>query len=140
PYSNYVQPPQTIIIFAPPAAPVYATDEIVTPQQRSSRQKFSRSQSRVPPNMLAAESNLQQGPALYLFALKNGVIRPALDYWVEGRILHYIDLDRAEKDILLDRVDCVRSVQLNRQRGVALHLSTDWSPLPAEASTLACSA
>jgi hypothetical protein len=40
-----------------------------------------------------------------LLALKDGVIRDALSYSVEGKVLHYVDLDRTAKDVPLDRVD-----------------------------------
>jgi hypothetical protein len=126
PYSNYVQPPPTIIIFAPASSPpAYATNEIVTRQPRSASQEFRRSQSHASSDMLAARSNLQQGPTLYLIALKEGVIRPALAYWVEGKVLRYVDLDRAVQDVSLDRVDRARSVELNRQRRVPFHPPAD---------------
>src|SRR5215471_14524234 len=71
PYSNYVRPTQTIIIFAPASTPpMYATDEIVTSQPRSASQESHGSQSHASPNMLAAGSNLEQGPTIYLIALK----------------------------------------------------------------------
>jgi hypothetical protein len=126
PHFNHIQPPQTIIIFAPASAPpADATNEIETLQPRSASQEFSRSQSHASPYMLATGSNLQQGPTLYLIALKEGVIRPALAYWVEGKVLRYVDLDRAVQDVSLNRVDRTRSVELNRQRCVPFHPPAD---------------
>ena len=57
-----------------------------------------------------------------MLALKDGVIRDALSYSVEGKVLHYVDLDRTAKDVPLDRVDRSVSAELNRQRGVPFHL------------------
>ena len=68
---------------------------------------------------------MQLEPTLYLIALKKGVIRPALAYWVEGKVLHYVDLDRAVQDVPLDQVDRTRSVELNRERRVPFYAPAD---------------
>jgi hypothetical protein len=40
----------------------------------------------------ARRTRVNESP-LYLLALKDGVIRDALSYSVEGKVLHYVDLD-----------------------------------------------
>ena len=58
-------------------------------------------------------------------ALKGGVIRAALSYSVEGKVVHYVDLDHTAKEVPLDRVDRAVSSELNRQRGAPFQLPPD---------------
>ena len=111
-YPSPTQAPQTIIVFPPaPALPSYGETRL--------------SQTRVLPKESAAESKPQQGSPLYLIALKDGVIRPALSYSVEKKVLYYVDLDGTVKQVPLDRVDRTLSAELNRQRRVPFHLPPD---------------
>lgn len=111
-YPSPTQAPQTIIVFPPaPALPSYGETRL--------------SQTRVLPKESAAESKPQQGSPLYLIALKDGVIRPALSYSVEKKVLYYVDLDGTAKQVPLDRVDRTLSAELNRQRRVPFHLPPD---------------
>jgi hypothetical protein len=59
---------------------------------------------------------------LYLIAFKDHVIRGALSYSVTGDTLHYVTLDREDKQAPLDSVDRDLSRQLNRERRVAFNL------------------
>ncbi len=62
------------------------------------------------------------GSPIYLIAFKDHVIRAAVSYWVDGKTLHYITLEREEKQAALDAVDRDFSVQLNRERHVQIQL------------------
>jgi len=73
----------------------------------------------------SARSKSQQGSPLYLLALKGGVIRAALSYSVEGKVVHYVDLDHTAKEVPLDRVDRAVSAELNRRRGAPFQLPPD---------------
>jgi hypothetical protein len=50
------------------------------------------------------------------------VIRAAASYWVDGGTLHYVTLQREEKQVPLDTVDRDLSLQLNRERRVSFQL------------------
>jgi len=76
----------------------------------------------VAPKPSATNTNAQQSSPIYLIALKNHAIRPAMSYSVENSMLHYVDLDRAAQDVPLDQVDRPLTVELNRQRRVPFRL------------------
>ena len=59
---------------------------------------------------------------IYLIALKEGVIYPASSYKVEGDTLHYVTMDHREKQVALNQVDRGLTLQLNRERRVAMNL------------------
>jgi hypothetical protein len=59
---------------------------------------------------------------VYLIAFNDRVIRAAQAYWVDGRTLHYVTLDRQEMTASLDSVDRTLSTQLNRERRVQFQL------------------
>jgi hypothetical protein len=55
---------------------------------------------------------------LFLIAMKDHTIFPAVAYWVEGDTLNYITNQGVRNRISLDLVDRDFSKQLNQQRGV----------------------
>lgn len=57
-------------------------------------------------------------PTIFLIAMKEGNIMPALAFWVEGDTLHYITRESSHNKISLDRVDREFSVRLNKERGL----------------------
>jgi|SRR5208283_426626 len=59
---------------------------------------------------------------IYLIALKDGTIQGAGSYWITGQTLHYVTLDRQEKQIDLASIDRTLTQQLNRERRVSLNL------------------
>ena len=61
-------------------------------------------------------------PTLYLIAVKGQEVRPALTYWVEGSMLHYVTVDREMRAIPLASVDRDSSERLNRERGLSFRL------------------
>ena len=64
------------------------------------------------------------GEPIYLLAFADHVIRAAAAYWVDGKTLHYVTLEREHKQAPLDTVDRNFSLQLNRERHVAFSLPT----------------
>ncbi|MFN0106424.1 MAG: hypothetical protein ACKV2U_30580 [Bryobacteraceae bacterium] len=61
-------------------------------------------------------------PTIYLVALKDGTILPALSTWVEGDTLNYITRDSNHNRVSLDRVDKDFSIRLNAERGLEIRL------------------
>lgn len=61
-------------------------------------------------------------PPLYLIALRDGSIRVANAYWVEGNTLHYVTEQHERKQVSLDEVDRRFSERLNRERRVDFRL------------------
>ncbi len=59
---------------------------------------------------------------IYLIAFKDGVIRAAASYWVDGSTLHYVTLQHEEKQVAMDTIDRDLSLQLNRERRVPFQL------------------
>jgi hypothetical protein len=59
---------------------------------------------------------------IYLFAMKDGVIRAAASYWVQNGTLHYVTLQHEEKTVPLTSLDRTLTNQLNRERHVNLSL------------------
>jgi hypothetical protein len=62
------------------------------------------------------------GSPLYLIAMKDGVIRAAVAYWVNGPTIHYVTMDHQEKQAPLAQIDRSLSQQLNRERHVQFSL------------------
>ena len=108
-------PPQVIVVYPPLTAP------LVQPNQNIVGNRPSQARPAVStPNTPTASP--QWGSPLYLIAQKDGVIRAAQSYRVDGDLMRYIDLDGARKELPLDRVDRALSAALNRQRHVEFHL------------------
>lgn len=105
-------PPPTIIVFA----------QLAPSQNLAARQPSAPAAAAVPPKSPAASPAPPQASPLYLIALKDGVIRPAVSYRVEDTVLHYMDLGGAPQQVPLDRVDRALSAELNRQRRVPFRL------------------
>jgi hypothetical protein len=61
-------------------------------------------------------------PSIYLIAFKDHSIRAASAYWVDNATLHYVTLQREQKQAALDSVDRELSMQLNRERRVQFSL------------------
>ena len=61
-------------------------------------------------------------PILYLIAFRDGTIRAAMAYWVEGGALHYLDTGHKERQAPLSSVDRDLSAQLNHERNVPFNI------------------
>lgn len=60
---------------------------------------------------------------LYLIAFKDSTIRAVMAYWVEGATLHYVTLDKSQKEAPLASVDRDLSERLNQERNVTFRLA-----------------
>ena len=70
----------------------------------------------------AAAGNTAAASPIYLVAMKDGVIRAAASYWVNGQTLHYVTMEHREQQVPLSDVDRAMSSQLNRERHVQFNL------------------
>ena len=70
------------------------------------------------PESAQATNPADSQPIMFLVALKDHTIIPALAYWVEGDTLNYITTDGKKNSASLDAVDREFSRQLNRDRKV----------------------
>jgi hypothetical protein len=59
---------------------------------------------------------------IYLFAFQDQSIRAASAYWIDGKTLHYVTLQREEKQAPLESLDRALTLQLNRERRVTINL------------------
>jgi hypothetical protein len=99
----YPAAPQTQAVYSAPAQPVMRTYDQYGQEVRQP----------------APSSG---GSPIYLIATKDQVIRAAASYWVDGNILHYVTLQREEKQVPLDSLDRSLTLQLNRERRVPIQL------------------
>lgn len=113
PPDSYAQPP--VVISQQYASPVIReTSPLVRPY--------------VPP---ATSVPAESGPSsngssvVYLLAFTDNVIRPAVAYWVDGNTLHYVGMDRKQRQAPLSTIDRDLSRQLNRERGVPFRLPSN---------------
>ncbi|SPE34946.1 conserved exported hypothetical protein [Candidatus Sulfopaludibacter sp. SbA3] len=70
----------------------------------------------------AGGGNSSSASPIYLVAMKDGVIRAAASYWVNGQTLHYVTMEHQEKQVPLSEIDRPFSQQLNRERHVQFSL------------------
>jgi len=61
-------------------------------------------------------------PTIFLIAMKDGTIYPAIAYWVDGATFNYVTVDTIVKKVPLDQVDRDLSRTLNDQRNVEFKL------------------
>jgi len=101
-YGNYNEPPAVVINQGyEPEQPVPLVREYPPPPATAPRPEES---------------------PLYLIAFKDGIIRAALAYWVEGDQLHYVTMDREMKQVPLNTLDRELSARLNHERHVTFGL------------------
>lgn len=77
-----------------------------------------------PPASTSAETTQAQKyeEPLYLLAMNDGIIRAVLAYWVDGKTVHYVNMDHQEKQVPLSSLDRSLSERLNRERNVTFSL------------------
>lgn len=70
------------------------------------------------------EYNPGDGPTGQTFsiAMRNGTVIPALLAWVGDGDLNYLDTERKQHQVLLDNVDRDKTLQMNREKNLELHL------------------
>jgi hypothetical protein len=116
PDSGYTPSPNVTVVYAQPRAPDPVPVPVLTNVSPASGHTYDQYGQEVKP----AENS--DAPPIYLVAMKNHTIYPAVAYWVDGKTLHYVTLEHLEKQAPLDQVDRSLSLQLNRERHVAFHL------------------
>ncbi len=116
-YYPYDYSPNVTVVY--PSAPAQQT---VTPMyvERAHpviRDYDQNGQERQPPT-----ASRENGSPIYLFAFADHSIQAASAYWVDGRILHYINLQREEKQTPVDSLDREFTLRLNEERRVTVRL------------------
>jgi hypothetical protein len=108
------QQPQTIVVQQPAtqaAAPMITIN-----------QYFKSDGPAGGPTMTTTASRQDDKPTIYLIAMKDHTIMPALGYWVQGDTLSYITSQGTKNSISLTLVDRDFSKQLNDERHVEFSL------------------
>lgn len=105
-YRAYQSAPNMAMIY--PQAPAVVSAERARPVMR----EYDQNGLEIRPN----------GSPLYLIAFKDHTIRTATTYRVDGNTLRYTTPEKEEKDAPLDTVDRALTLQLNRERQVAIQL------------------
>lgn len=108
-YTEYQPSPNVTVIYPP--------QEPVAPLSAQRARPVTREYDQYGQEIRPASSS-----PIYLIALNDHTIRAASSYRVDARTLHYVTLEREEKEVSLDTVDRALSMQLNRERNVAFQL------------------
>ena len=120
PYPAYSYPDiATVSAYQPQAPPVVISQSFAQQPATPVMHEYPENGRASPPTAQAAPA---QGPTIYLIAMTDGIIRPALAYWVQGTTLNYLGMDHKQKQVPLDMVDRDFSAQLNRERNVPFKL------------------
>jgi hypothetical protein len=113
-YAAYNPAPNVTVIMPPVQAP--AASPAVIRQYDEYGQQVS------PAQTIATPPANAQAP-IYLIAFNgSSVIYAAVAYWVDGPTLHYVTLDRKERQAPLNTINRALSYQLNRERRVPFQL------------------
>jgi hypothetical protein len=117
-YDQMTQPPVVIInqYFRPDTANPVVRDYSNVPLPEPGSQLLSPQ----PNNDQASTTADQQ--VMFLIALKDHTIFPAIAYWVEADTLNYITVQGAKNSVSLDLVDRDFSKQINKERKVEFGL------------------
>jgi hypothetical protein len=120
PYPAYGYPDiATVSAYQPQQAPVVISQTFPTQTATPVMREYPEN-GQTPSQPQTAQA--AQGPTIYLIAMTDGIIRPALAYWVQGTTLNYLGMDHKQKQVPLDMVDRDFSAQLNRERNVPFKL------------------
>ena len=120
-YADQSQPPVVIINqnYRPEPINPVIHDYTNTPLPESTLKKFDSDQT--------AAVVVDAEPTIYLIAMRDHTIFPALAYWVEGDTLNYITTEGVHNRATLDLVDRDFSKQLNDERHIQFKLPV---PIP----------
>jgi hypothetical protein len=75
-----------------------------------------------PPPVTAQNPSADDQPIMFLIALRDHTILPAVAYWVQGDTLNYITLQGAQNHVSVSLIDRDFSRQLNAERNVPFRL------------------
>jgi len=118
-YDQMTQPPIVIInqYFKPDTANPVLHDYSNVPLPEPARKGGNAGDSAV---NTAVNSSDQQ--VMFLIAMKDHTIYPAIAYWVDGETLNYITVQGAKNSVSLDLVDRDFSKQINKERNIEFGL------------------
>ena len=71
----------------------------------------------------SGRSIMDEQATIYLVALKDGTVRQAIGYWVQGDTLHYVTPNSTINHVSAAMLDRERSVQLNAERNLEFELN-----------------
>ncbi len=112
-------PPQTVVV-QQPAAQAPAPQIVINQYFRSDGPAMTTGDPQTAYHAPAARQD--DKPTIYLIAMKDHTIMPALGYWIEGDTLSYITSQGSKNSISLTLVDRDFSRQLNNERHVEFTL------------------
>lgn len=116
-YAGYNPAPNITVINPPPQtyAPPAAYPAVI--------RQYDEYGQEVPPNPAIGPPAANAQAPIYLIAFNGtSVIYAAVAYWVDGATLHYVTLDRQQRQAPLSTVNRALSFQLNRERRVPFQL------------------
>jgi hypothetical protein len=128
-YSAQQQPTPTVIInqyFQPQTAHPVFHDYTNVPLPPPGRGVAPNSRTYAPPpdgpsgNDAASAGNSEQ--PIFLIAMKDHTIYPALAFWIDGDTLNYVTMQGTPNRVSLSLVDRELSLRLNDERGLAFKL------------------
>lgn len=116
-YDQMTQPPVVIInqYFRPDSANPVVRDYSNVPLPEAAPQPEN-------PGDASANANTSDQQVMFLIAMKDHTIFPAVAYWVEGDTLNYITVQGVKNSASLDLVDREFSKQINKERKVEFGL------------------
>ncbi len=119
------QEPQTIVVQQPPMAQAAPPPTVIINQYFKSDGTAGEPQQESAyrtPGSAPAVARSDDKPTIYLIAMKDHTIMPALWYWVEGDTLSYITSQGNKNSVSMTLVDKDFSKQLNDERHVEFNL------------------
>jgi hypothetical protein len=119
------QPPQTIVVQQPAPAQAAPAPSVIINQYFKSDGPAGTPEPQTAYRQPAATpvpAHSEDKPTIYLIAMKDHTIMPALGYWLEGDTLTYITSQGNKNSVSLTLVDRDFSKQLNDERHVEFSL------------------
>jgi hypothetical protein len=120
------QQPQVIVVQSPPPPPVIILNQSYQPErvQEMSGPAMREYFTPTGPNAAAPRTSVYDEQAtIYLIAFKDGSVRQAVAYWVDGSTLNYVTPQAKMNRATLDLVDVSTSKRLNDERKVEFSLT-----------------
>jgi hypothetical protein len=115
--AGFAEPNLNVIYsVAPPAA---ATPEVV--RARPIIREYNERGEEVTAQP-AAKTDTETASPIYLIAFKDSTIRAAISYRLDGATLHYVTVQREQREAPLESIDRDFSRRLNRERRVPFEL------------------
>lgn len=129
-YYDYEAPPAPVGPYSPSDYQIPGYEQMTQPPVVIINQYFRpdganpviRDYSNVPLPDSAPQSQANDQQVMFLIALKDHTIFPAVAYWVEGDTLNYITVQGSRNSVSLDLVDREFSKQVNQERKVEFGL------------------